>query len=124
MDAMHICHNETKVLIYKSLLRLVFRYGWRDSAILLSYPEDTRVRQPSWRYLSQNSRYVLHVDLYFVWRILLEYDDVVSCFLQKKLLTDMERAIIRDLLSHTLLFSAHLLKAVNFVAELDWYLIF
>lgn len=33
---------------------------------------------------------------------------------------DMERAIIRDLVSHIILFSAYLLKAVNFVAELDW----
>ncbi|XP_043810857.1 DNA mismatch repair protein MSH5 isoform X6 [Manihot esculenta] len=32
---------------------------------------------------------------------------------------DMERAIIRDLVSHIILFSAYLLKAVNFVAELD-----
>lgn len=34
--------------------------------------------------------------------------------------TDMERAITRDLVSHILLFSEHLLKAVNFAAELDW----
>lgn len=34
--------------------------------------------------------------------------------------TDMERAITRDLVSHILLFSDHLLKAVNFAAELDW----
>ncbi|KAL8162548.1 hypothetical protein V2J09_014037 [Rumex salicifolius] len=33
---------------------------------------------------------------------------------------DMERAVTRDLLSHVLLFSSHLLKAVNFAAELDW----
>lgn len=32
----------------------------------------------------------------------------------------MERAITRDLVSHILLFSTHLLKAVNFAAELDW----
>ncbi|PKI77546.1 hypothetical protein CRG98_002152 [Punica granatum] len=32
----------------------------------------------------------------------------------------MERAIIRDLVSHILVFSAHLLEAVNFAAELDW----
>ncbi|XP_048235467.1 DNA mismatch repair protein MSH5 isoform X5 [Ricinus communis] len=32
---------------------------------------------------------------------------------------DMERAITRDLVSHILLFSTFLLKAVNFVAELD-----
>ncbi|XP_031404355.1 DNA mismatch repair protein MSH5-like [Punica granatum] len=35
---------------------------------------------------------------------------------------DMERAIIRDLVSHILVFSAHLLEAVNFAAELDCYL--
>ncbi|XP_004295833.1 PREDICTED: DNA mismatch repair protein MSH5 [Fragaria vesca subsp. vesca] len=35
---------------------------------------------------------------------------------------DMERAITRDLVSHILLFSTHLLKAVNFVAELDCFL--
>lgn len=34
---------------------------------------------------------------------------------------DMERAITRDLVSHVLLFSDHLLKAINFAAELDWY---
>ncbi|KAF9672573.1 hypothetical protein SADUNF_Sadunf11G0056200 [Salix dunnii] len=32
---------------------------------------------------------------------------------------DMERAITRDLVSHVLLFSDHLLKAINFAAELD-----
>jgi len=32
----------------------------------------------------------------------------------------MERAITRDLVSHVLLFSDHLLKAINFAAELDW----
>ena len=32
----------------------------------------------------------------------------------------MERAITRDLVSHILLFSMHLLKAVSFAAELDW----
>ncbi|KAF3453432.1 hypothetical protein FNV43_RR03872 [Rhamnella rubrinervis] len=32
---------------------------------------------------------------------------------------DMERAIVRDLVSHIFLFSTHLLKAVNFAAELD-----
>ncbi|KAF2554631.1 hypothetical protein F2Q68_00017085 [Brassica cretica] len=46
-----------------------------------------------------------------------ELDNVLGDIYHKIL--DMERAIIRDLLSHTLLFSAHLLKAVNFVAELD-----
>ncbi|KAK4795156.1 hypothetical protein SAY86_013150 [Trapa natans] len=35
---------------------------------------------------------------------------------------DMERAIIRDLVSHILVFSKHLLEAVNFAAELDCYL--
>ncbi|KAL5738710.1 hypothetical protein ACOSP7_031471 [Xanthoceras sorbifolium] len=35
---------------------------------------------------------------------------------------DMERAVIRDLVSHILLFSNHLLKAVNFAAELDCFL--
>lgn len=35
-------------------------------------------------------------------------------------LEDMERAIIRDLVSHILVFSLHLLKAVDFAAELDW----
>lgn len=32
----------------------------------------------------------------------------------------MERAITRDLVTHVLLFSTHLHKAVNFAAELDW----
>lgn len=35
-------------------------------------------------------------------------------------LEDIERAIIRDLVSHIQVFSAHLLMAVNFAAELDW----
>ncbi|OVA07809.1 DNA mismatch repair protein MutS [Macleaya cordata] len=35
---------------------------------------------------------------------------------------DMERAIVRDLVSHILLFSSHLIKAVNFAAELDCFL--
>ncbi|KAF9589522.1 hypothetical protein IFM89_025240 [Coptis chinensis] len=35
---------------------------------------------------------------------------------------DMERAIIRDLVSHILLFSSHLLSAVTFAAELDCFL--
>ncbi|XP_031405059.1 DNA mismatch repair protein MSH5 isoform X3 [Punica granatum] len=35
---------------------------------------------------------------------------------------DMERAIMRDLVSHILVFSANLLEAVNFAAELDCYL--
>ncbi|XP_038903564.1 DNA mismatch repair protein MSH5 isoform X1 [Benincasa hispida] len=39
-----------------------------------------------------------------------------------KILEDMERAIIRDLVSHILVFSAHLLKAVDFAAELDCFL--
>ncbi|KAJ8442960.1 hypothetical protein Cgig2_019533 [Carnegiea gigantea] len=48
-------------------------------------------------------------------------------FLQLSLLLasciiDMERAITRDLISHVLLFSTHLLKAVNFAAELDCFL--
>ncbi|PIA36727.1 hypothetical protein AQUCO_03300143v1 [Aquilegia coerulea] len=34
----------------------------------------------------------------------------------------MERAITRDLVTHILLFSSHLLKAVNFSAELDCFL--
>ncbi|GMY24669.1 DNA mismatch repair protein MSH5 isoform X3 [Fagus crenata] len=34
----------------------------------------------------------------------------------------MERVITRDLVSHILLFSTHLLKAVNFAAELDCFL--
>ncbi|CAH2053214.1 unnamed protein product, partial [Thlaspi arvense] len=46
-----------------------------------------------------------------------ELDNLLGDIYHKIL--DMERAIIRDLLSHTLLFSAHMLKAVNFVAELD-----
>ncbi|XP_010545519.1 PREDICTED: DNA mismatch repair protein MSH5 isoform X3 [Tarenaya hassleriana] len=46
-----------------------------------------------------------------------ELDNLLGDIYHKIL--DMERAITRDLLSHVLLFSAHLLKAVNFVAELD-----
>ncbi|XP_043810852.1 DNA mismatch repair protein MSH5 isoform X1 [Manihot esculenta] len=46
-----------------------------------------------------------------------ELDDLLGDIYHKIL--DMERAIIRDLVSHIILFSAYLLKAVNFVAELD-----
>ncbi|WCJ32950.1 DNA mismatch repair protein MSH5 [Euphorbia peplus] len=46
-----------------------------------------------------------------------ELDDLLGDIYHKIL--DMERAIIRDLVSHILLFSAFMLKAVNFVAELD-----
>ncbi|KAK9151711.1 hypothetical protein Syun_010020 [Stephania yunnanensis] len=35
---------------------------------------------------------------------------------------DMERAIIRDLVSHILLFSSHILNAVHFASELDCFL--
>ncbi|KDP39150.1 hypothetical protein JCGZ_00907 [Jatropha curcas] len=46
-----------------------------------------------------------------------ELDNLLGDIYHKIL--DMERAIIRDLVSHIHLFSGHLLKAVNFVAELD-----
>ncbi|XP_048235464.1 DNA mismatch repair protein MSH5 isoform X2 [Ricinus communis] len=46
-----------------------------------------------------------------------ELDDLLGDIYHKVL--DMERAITRDLVSHILLFSTFLLKAVNFVAELD-----
>ncbi|KAK3025569.1 hypothetical protein RJ639_041047 [Escallonia herrerae] len=46
-----------------------------------------------------------------------ELDNLLGDILHKIL--DMERAITRDLVSHLLLFSVHLLKAVNFAAELD-----
>lgn len=36
-------------------------------------------------------------------------------------IADMERAIIRDLVSRMLQFTPQLIKAVNFAAELDWY---
>ncbi|KAH9614022.1 hypothetical protein KSS87_017478 [Heliosperma pusillum] len=49
-----------------------------------------------------------------------ELDDVLGDIYHKIL--DMERVIIRDLISHILLFSTHLLKAVTFAAELDCYL--
>ncbi|KAL9226114.1 hypothetical protein vseg_001964 [Gypsophila vaccaria] len=49
-----------------------------------------------------------------------ELDDVLGDIYHKFL--DMERVIIRDLISHVLLFSTHLLKAVNFAAELDCFL--
>ncbi|XP_065862403.1 DNA mismatch repair protein MSH5 isoform X3 [Euphorbia lathyris] len=47
-----------------------------------------------------------------------ELDDLLGDIYHKIL--DMERAIIRDLVSHILLFSAFMLTAVKFVAELDW----
>ncbi|PON91946.1 DNA mismatch repair [Trema orientale] len=49
-----------------------------------------------------------------------ELDNLLGDIYHKIL--DMERAIIRDLVSHILLFSTHLLKAVNFTAELDCFL--
>ncbi|KAK6269623.1 hypothetical protein POUND7_006728 [Theobroma cacao] len=49
-----------------------------------------------------------------------ELDDLLGDIYHKIL--DMERAIIRDLVSHVSTFSTHLLKAVNFVAELDCFL--
>ncbi|KAH9621336.1 hypothetical protein KSS87_004293 [Heliosperma pusillum] len=49
-----------------------------------------------------------------------ELDDILGDIYHKIL--DMERVIIRDLISHILLFSTHLLKAVTFAAELDCYL--
>ncbi|KAK9269036.1 hypothetical protein L1049_000804 [Liquidambar formosana] len=49
-----------------------------------------------------------------------ELDNLLGDIYHKIL--DMERAIIRDLVSHILLFSTHLLKAVNFAAELDCFL--
>ncbi|OMO83496.1 hypothetical protein CCACVL1_11376 [Corchorus capsularis] len=49
-----------------------------------------------------------------------ELDDLLGDIYHKIL--DMERAIIRDLVSHILTFSTHLFKAVNFVSELDCFL--
>ncbi|XP_048130246.1 DNA mismatch repair protein MSH5 isoform X2 [Rhodamnia argentea] len=49
-----------------------------------------------------------------------ELDDLLGDIHHKIL--DMERAIIRDLILHVLTFSAHLLKSVNFAAELDCFL--
>lgn len=46
-----------------------------------------------------------------------ELDELLGDIYHKIL--DMERAITRDLVSHVLLFSDHLLKAINFAAELD-----
>ncbi|XP_030929855.1 DNA mismatch repair protein MSH5 isoform X2 [Quercus lobata] len=49
-----------------------------------------------------------------------ELDDLLGDIYHKIL--DMERVITRDLVTHVLLFSTHLLKAVNFAAELDSFL--
>ncbi|XP_050246867.1 DNA mismatch repair protein MSH5 isoform X2 [Quercus robur] len=49
-----------------------------------------------------------------------ELDDLLGDIYHKIL--DMERVITRDLVTHVLLFSTHLLKAVNFAAELDCFL--
>ncbi|XP_022151299.1 DNA mismatch repair protein MSH5 [Momordica charantia] len=49
-----------------------------------------------------------------------ELDNLLGDIYHKIL--DMERAIIRDLVSHVLVFSQHLLKAVDFAAELDCFL--
>ncbi|KAG6577482.1 DNA mismatch repair protein MSH5, partial [Cucurbita argyrosperma subsp. sororia] len=50
-----------------------------------------------------------------------ELDNLLGDIYHKIL--DMERAIIRDLVSHILVFSLHLLKAVDFAAELDWHVL-
>ncbi|KAL8269152.1 hypothetical protein R6Q59_000103, partial [Mikania micrantha] len=47
-----------------------------------------------------------------------ELDNLLGDIYHKIL--DMERAITRDLVSHILEFLMHLLKGINFVAELDW----
>ncbi|XP_021758950.1 DNA mismatch repair protein MSH5 isoform X2 [Chenopodium quinoa] len=49
-----------------------------------------------------------------------ELDNLLGDIYHKIL--DMERVITRDLISHVLLFSTHLLKAMNFAAELDCFL--
>ncbi|KAE9456617.1 hypothetical protein C3L33_11571, partial [Rhododendron williamsianum] len=49
-----------------------------------------------------------------------ELDNLLGDIYHKIL--DMERAITRDLVSHIIPFSVHLLKAVNFAAELDCFL--
>ncbi|KAF7112242.1 hypothetical protein RHSIM_RhsimUnG0249000 [Rhododendron simsii] len=49
-----------------------------------------------------------------------ELDNLLGDIYHKIL--DMERAITRDLVSHVMPFSVHLLKAVNFAAELDCFL--
>ncbi|CAI9088360.1 OLC1v1022668C1 [Oldenlandia corymbosa var. corymbosa] len=49
-----------------------------------------------------------------------ELDNLLGDLYHKIL--DMERAIIRDLVSHILQFSSHLKECVNFVAELDCFL--
>ncbi|KAL4618980.1 hypothetical protein ACB092_06G049200 [Castanea dentata] len=49
-----------------------------------------------------------------------ELDNLLGDIYHKIL--DMERVITRDLVTHILLFSTHLLKAVNFAAELDCFL--
>ncbi|GAB2277770.1 MutS protein msh5 [Dionaea muscipula] len=49
-----------------------------------------------------------------------ELDNLLGDIYHKVL--DMERAILRDLISHVFLFSTHLQKAVNFAAELDCFL--
>ncbi|GMH05755.1 hypothetical protein Nepgr_007595 [Nepenthes gracilis] len=46
-----------------------------------------------------------------------ELDSLLGDIYHKVL--DMERVILRDLISHVLLFSMHLVKAANFAAELD-----
>ncbi|OAY66086.1 DNA mismatch repair protein MSH5 [Ananas comosus] len=48
-----------------------------------------------------------------------ELDNLLGDIYHKIL--DMERAIIRDLVSRVLHFAPQLVKAVNFAAELDWY---
>nr|XP_016481733.1 PREDICTED: DNA mismatch repair protein MSH5-like isoform X9 [Nicotiana tabacum] len=47
------------------------------------------------------------------------YHKILVSFYSFELSKDMERAIMRDLVSHILQFSVHVNKAVNFAAELD-----
>jgi hypothetical protein len=60
----------------------------------------------------------------------MQYVNTISCYVRNQQIfltqnlvtfTDMERAIIRDLVCRVLQFLPQLTKAVNFAAELDWY---
>jgi hypothetical protein len=65
-------------------------------------------------------------DLFYAFENALETHKVTKHILSQLFIfhTDMERAILRDLVCRVLQFLPQLTKAVNFAAELDWYVCF
>ena len=65
-------------------------------------------------------------DLFYAFENVLETHKITNifCLIAVHIHTDMERAIIRDLVCRVLQFLPQLTNAVNFAAELDWYVCF